>query len=269
MTRWEGDDIRIELPRVVEAHVRITGGDLAVTAANGPARLHVDVASGDPAVVTVEDGVLIVRHEPQTWVGGMGTKRAECVVTLTVPPETPVVLGTVSADLVVAGIQAGVSATTVSGAITATDVAGPMNFKSVSGDVEVQPVDGEMVLNTISGNATVSGRVSTVTGRAVSGDLTFDLEHEARASITTVSGEVLMRVPASANLRLDLTTMSGKLDSAFPITGTSGKRHLAGIVGSHADAPSVEVRTMSGDVALLRKELVSAAAIGESSLDDR
>lgn len=269
MTRWEGDDIRIELPRVVEAHVRITAGDLAVTAANGPARLHVDVASGDPAVVTVEDGVLIVRHEPQTWVGGLGTKRAECVVTLTVPPDTPVVLSTVSADLVVAGVQAGVSATTVSGAITATDVAGEMNFKSVSGDVEVQPVDGDMVLNTVSGNATVSGRVSRLTGRAVSGDLTFDLDHEARASITTVSGEVLMRVPASASVRLDFTTMSGKLDSAFPVAGTSGKRHLAGLVGGNEQAPPVEVRTMSGDIALLRKELVSAGAISESSLDDR
>ena len=70
-------------------------------------------------------------------------------------------------------------------------------------------------------------------------------------------------------MRLDFTTMSGKLDSAFPVAGTSGKRHLAGLVGGNEQAPPVEVRTMSGDIALLRKELVSAGAIGESSLDDR
>jgi len=269
MTRWEGDDIRVELPRVVEAHVRITGGEIAVTAANGPARLHVEVAAGDPAVVTVEGGVLIVRHEPATWLANIGTRRTEAVVTLTVPPETPVVLSSVSGDIVAAGLQAGLSATAVSGGITATDVSGSINLKAVSGEIEAQPVTGDLTLNTVSGDVTVAGDVSDITGRSVSGDLTFDLSRSPRAEVTTVSGEVLMRVPADASLRVDFTTMSGNLDSAFPVLGTSGKRHLAGVVGGGDGGPSVEVRTMSGDIALLRRELVAAAAIDGGAAEGR
>ena len=258
MARWEGDELRIELPRVTEAHVRIVGGDVAVTAASGTARVDVEVVAGENAWVELEDGVLTVVHEPVRWIGGLGGRRTEALVTLKLPPDVPLTVRTVSADVVVAGVQADLSVNTVSGAIVATDLRGDVVLRSVSGEIEAQQVDGEVTLNTVSGAATVAGRVPKLAARAVSADLTFDLDVAPDASLSTVSGEVLMRLPAQASLRVDATTMSGHLDSAFAIDGTTGRRRLSGTIGRDAAAPQVTVHTMSGDVALLSRDLAPA-----------
>src|SRR5687768_2883039 len=72
MARWEGDEVKVELPRVVEAHVRIVGGEVAITAAAGPAKVDAKVVNGDPLEVEVDSGVLTVVHEPERWIGGLG-----------------------------------------------------------------------------------------------------------------------------------------------------------------------------------------------------
>ena len=254
MTRWEGDDLRIEVPRVVEAHIRTVAGEVAVTATTGPAQVDAEVLAGEPVVVTLEDGVLMVAHEPaRGFLGNFGARRTESVIAVSLPPGTPVTIRTVSAEVVVAGLQAGVSVNTVSASIAATDIGGDLTLRTVSGEIEAQPVKGELALNTVSGAVTVAGELSQLTGRSVSGDLTFDLDDVPQASLTTVSGDVILRVPTDASLRLDATTMSGHLDSAFPVAGVSTKRKLEGRVGDGRGAPSVDVRTVSGDVALLRR----------------
>jgi hypothetical protein len=273
MARWEGTEVQVELPRVVEAHVRIVGGEVAVTAASGQAKVDARVVHGQPLHVEVDDGILTVVHEPERLVGGLGgririgpfsigggtTERHEAVVVVTVPPDTPITLRTVSGEAVVAGLRAGASITTVSGRITATDVAGDIGLRSVSGAIEAESVDGPVSTNVVSGDVTITGRVPRLTGHSVSGGLTFDLDVAPETSLSTVSGDVVLRLPSDASLRVDLTTMSGTLDSAFPVDGTQTKRRLSGRVGDAARAPSVGVRTMSGDVAILRKERATAA----------
>ena len=264
MARWEGDEVRIEIPRVVEADVRIVAGEVAVTAVAGTARLDAEVLSGDELKVELENGVLTVVHEPKSWLAGIGSKRTESFVTLRVPATVPVTVRTVSADAVVAGLQSGADVTTVSGTTTATDLAGEVNLRTVSGDIELQQVRGDVVVNSVSGAVTVAGRVPSLNGRSVSGDLTFDLDEAPEASLSTVSGEVLMRLPANASFRVDATTMSGHLDSAFQVHGTTSRRRLSGTAGDAATAPAIDVRTMSGDVAILRRELASTGA-GDST----
>lgn len=229
-----------------------------MTAAVGPAQVHVEVVDGPAAVVEIDGGVLTVAHEPERWIGSV-MKRAQAVVTVTVPADTPTVIRTVSGDVFVAGLRDGVSINTVSGAVTATDVAGSLTLRTVSGEIQGESVDGHLDLNTVSGHCTVTGRLDELTARAVSGDLTFDIGGAPASSLTTVSGDVVMRLPEDAALDLDVTTVSGHLDSAFAVLGTSSKRRLAGSIGS-GGGPRVSVRTMSGDVALLRKELSAARA---------
>lgn len=277
MASWEGENLRIELPRVTEAHVRIVGGEVAITAGAGPARLEAEVLRGEAIRVEVDNGVLTIVHEPERWVSGiswgsitsLGSLAAigrnvqrshEAVVTLTIPADAPVNVRTVSADVVVAGARAGASVTSVSGRVTASDVAGDLSVRAVSGSIDAQAVEGKVSINTVSGGATVTGQVPDLTGRSVSGDLTFDLDEAGDVAISTVSGEVLLRLPADASMHLDLTTMSGHLDSAFPVDGATGaRRRLAGDVGESPSA-TVSVRTVSGDVAVLRKARVTADA---------
>lgn len=284
MARWEGEEIKVELPRVVEAHVRIVGGEVAITAAADPAavaKVDAKVVHGEPLHVEVDSGVLSLVHEPERWsmgpISGVGTfkigpftlggssgeNRQEAVVVLTVPPDTPVTVRTVSGEIVLAGLRAGASIASVSGRITVTDVAGDLAVRSVSGTVEAEAVDGPVSANVVSGEVTVSGRSPRVTGHSVSGELTFDLDTVPDVSLSTVSGDVFLRLPADASMRLDLTTMSGTLDSAFPVEGRHERRRLSGTIGGDVEGrPSINVRTMSGDVAVLRKER-AAAGVGD------
>lgn len=286
MARWEGEEIEVELPRVVEAHVRIVGGEVAITAAPGLAKVDAKVLHGDPIEVGIDGGVLTVVHEPERWaVGpisgtgtfkigpftlggdGSGRNRYEAAVVLTVPPDTPVTVRTVSGEVVLAGLRAGASITTVSGRITATDVAGDLSVRSVSGAIEAEAVDGPVSANVVSGEVTITGRVPRLTGHSVSGEFTFDLDTVPEVSLSTVSGDVLLRLPSDASLHLDLTTMSGTLDTAFVVDGRRERRRLSGDVGeAHGGSvPSVSVRTMSGDVAVLRKEGASVGAPGNGN----
>jgi hypothetical protein len=282
MARWEGNEVRVELPRVVEAHVRIVGGEVAVTAGTGEPRLDAHVLHGGPLTVEVEGGVLIIVHEPESGFGvGLGSisiagielplgrsagggrsNRHEAVVTLTVPPDTPVTVRTVNGDAVVAGVRAGASITTVSARVTATDVAGDVALRSVSGDIEAESVDGPVSANTVSGEITVTGRVPELTGHSVSGDMTFDLDSSPEVSLSTVSGDVLLRVPSDATLRLDVTTMSGELDCGFPLEGgQTTRRRMTGEIGDwpSTSARRVGIRTLSGNVAILRNDRASAS----------
>jgi hypothetical protein len=285
MARWEGEEIKVELPRVVEAHVRIVGGEVAITAAADPAaaaKVDARVTHGEPLQVEVDSGVLSIVHEPERWslgpMSGTGTFKIgpitlggttgrspqEAVVVLTVPPDTPVTLRTVSGEVVLAGLRAGASVATVSGRITVTDVAGDLAVRSVSGTVEAEAVDGAVSANVVSGEVTVTGRSPRVTGHSVSGELTFDLDTVPDVSLSTVSGDVFLRLPADASMRLDLTTMSGTLDTAFAVEGRHDRRRLSGTTGAAGEEgrASISVRTMSGDVAVLRKEQ-AAAAVGD------
>jgi hypothetical protein len=283
MARWEGNEVRVELPRVVEAHVRIVGGEVAVTAGTGEPRLDAHVVEGGPITVDVEGGVLTIVHEPDQgfglgsitvagielpWGRGTGpgrTNRHEAVVTLTVPPDTPVTVRTVSADAVVAGVRAGASISTVSARVTATDVAGDISLRSVSGDVEAESVDGKVSVNTVSGEITVTGRVPDLSGHSVSGDMTFDLDASPEVALSTVSGDVLLRVPSDASLHVDVTTMSGNLDCGFPLEGGQAtRRRMTGDIGGSASegAHRVGVRTLSGDVAILRNDRATASLAG-------
>ncbi|HEX7168497.1 MAG TPA: DUF4097 family beta strand repeat-containing protein [Acidimicrobiales bacterium] len=262
MTRWEGDEVRVELPRVVEAHIRIVGGEVAVTAAPaGAAKVDAEVVSGPPLRVELDQGVLTIVHEPPRWLMGGSMRSTAALVTLTVPAETPLTVRTVSGEVLVAGLAAGSSINTVSGPITATGVSGEVTLRTVSGEVQAEGLDGDLTVNTVSGAVTGSGRVGTLRGRAVSGSLTLDLDAAPDASVSTVSGPFVLRLPADCSMRLDATTMSGHLDSAFSIgsAGTSGTRRLSGKVGD-GSGPRVEVRTLSGDVAFLRKEMAGAGA---------
>ena len=253
--------MRVELPRVTEAHIRIVAGEVGVTAGSGPARVDAEVVHGPPVTVELDAGVLTITHQPESWldrIGVGGRERCESIVTVTLPADVPVHVHAVSGDIVAAGVQAGVALTTVSGRVTASDVGGHVRLNSVSGAIEAQAVDGQASVNTVSGRVVVTGRVSELNGHAVSGALTFDLDETPDVSLSTVSGAVVLRLPDDAGMHLDLTTMSGHLDSAFAFSGTSTKRRVSGDVGD--GGRNVGVRSMSGDIAILSKARATASA---------
>jgi hypothetical protein len=248
------EEIELDLDGIREADVHIISGAVAASAGPAPGHARVRYRTGVPMVVEFEDGVLEIRREE-------GVSRLfdgfheDVVVELTCPPDVLLRLGVVSASVVARGFESRVDAGSVSGPVTLDALAGPVRVKTVSGDVEARSLQGSLSANTVSGEVTlVDGRCDEVDVRTVSGDVVLDLhvDPEGSYAANTLSGGVALRLDDDVAADLDVTTATGRIDSAFDIGGERGLvgERLTGRLGD--GGPRIKVRTMSGKVSLLR-----------------
>jgi hypothetical protein len=154
-----------------------------------------------------------------------------------------------------AGVR--VSMATVTGDVYASGLHSPVRAASVSGSVHVSS-DGPVQATSVSGD------VEATMGRTGGESLRF----------TSVSGNVTLRVPASTDADFSARTLSGTIDSDFPLelgsaNGRRGRRddddddddrptrvHVR--IGQEAHGrlgrggPELRVNTVSGDISLVR-----------------
>jgi hypothetical protein len=240
--------------RIVSGHVDVVPTDAET------ARVEVTEIEHDPLIVSVEDGVLTIRHERLSWDGVLGWLRHErrrAVVSIAVPVGCSASIGVVSADAVVAGLHGPVRVRCVSGDIVLDEVTGKVEVESVSGDVEGRGLQGRLSLKSVSGGLTVvDGRAGHVTAKTVSGDVALDLRPADNVDIdvATVSGDVTVRLPSDAGMTVEVSSTSGDLACAFDgvaMQKKPGSRKISGSVGDGAGA--LHGRTVSGRVALLSR----------------
>ena len=128
-----------------------------------------------------------------------------------------------------------------------------LSFNSVSGRVRADTVTaGETVLRTTSGNARISGIPGNMEFRSVSGDLDASYtEFANNISVNTTSGKVNLRLPQGSEFYLKAETVSGKINSDFPVMVTSQQRNsLEGTAGS--DTNRITAKTVSGNITLCK-----------------
>ncbi|MEV7420970.1 DUF4097 family beta strand repeat-containing protein [Streptomyces sp. NPDC089919] len=257
-------DVRV---RVVNGAVNVVGTD-----EEGPARLEVGRLEGPPLIVTHEDGVLTIAYEDLTWKAFLKSPRLDrkawqrtAEVTLTVPAGARVELGAVGATAVVSGVRGGTEVRGVSGDSTLVGLAGPVRADTVSGNVEAQSVSGELRFHSVSGDLTVvDGTGGTVRADSVSGDMVLDLGPDpaggpSEITLTSVSGEVAIRLPHPADTRVEANTASGSVRTAFEdlrVTGQWGAKRMTGTLGSGNG--TLKASTVSGSIALLRRPAAAA-----------
>jgi hypothetical protein len=241
--------------RIVSGHVDI------VTTDDDTARVEVTEIDHDPLQVSVDSGVLTIRHQRLSWDGILGwlrTERRRAVVSVAVPRSCAASMGVVSADAVVAGLAGPVKVRCVSGDVVLDEVTGPVEVESVSGDVEGRGLTGELTLRTVSGGLTVvDGRGGRVRAKSVSGDVALDLRpfDAVDIDVATVSGDLTVRLPGDAGMKVDVSSTSGDLACAFDeleLRKKPGSRKLLGSVGDGRG--TLHGRTVSGRVALLAHE---------------
>ena len=250
----------LEFDDVTELRVRLIAGSVAVLATSGKPSLEVSSIEGDPITVTYEDGVLTVAHENLNWEGllkWLRPQRHAATVTVSVPRKCRAQVGVVSATAVMSGISSRASVKSVSGGITLDGVTGDVDANTVSGAVEAQGINGKLNFNTVSGDLTLAdGWLERLDVNGVSGDVTADLDLDPLGGmqVTTVSGEVVLRLPAEADARVNLHSVSGDVRSEFAELRRSSapaSRSVSGSLG--AGSGQVSVTTMSGRVMLLRR----------------
>jgi hypothetical protein len=245
---------------VTGLRVRLVAGSVAVLATDGKPSLEVSSIEGDPLCVTYEGGVLTITHENLTWEGllkWLRPQRHSATVTVTVPRKCPTQVGVVSAAAVMSGLGARASVKSVSGGITLDGVTGDVDANTVSGVLEAQGINGKLTFNSVSGDLTLAdGWLERLDANGVSGDVTADIDLDPLGGmqVTTVSGEVTLRLPAEADAQVNLHSMSGDVRSEFAELRRSSAPASHSVSGSlGAGSGHVSVTTMSGRVMLLRR----------------
>ncbi len=261
MARWTIEaPTSLEFDDVTGLRVRLIAGSVAVLATDGKPSLDVSSVEGDPLTVTYDSGVLTVAHENLSWEGllkWLRPQRHSATVTVAVPRKCPTQVGVVSATAVMSGISSRASVKSVSGGITLDGVTGDVDANTISGALEAQGINGKLNFNTVSGDLTLAdGWLERLDANGVSGDVTADIDLDPLGGmhVTTVSGEVTLRLPAEADAQVNMHSLSGDVRSEFPElkrTSAPASRSVSGSLG--AGSGHVSVTTMSGRVMLLRR----------------
>jgi hypothetical protein len=266
MSEWsvgEPRKLTFDAP-VSELNVRIVNGTVNVVGTDdASARLEVSEIEGPPLVVTQRGGTLTVAYEDLPWKGFLkwldrkGWRRS-AVVSLAVPASTRVEVGVVGAAAVVSGIDGRAEVKGVTGDTTLVGLTGPVRADTVSGNVEAQALSGDMRFNSVSGDLTVvEGAGSSVKADSVSGSMIVDLDPAGRptdVNLTSVSGEIAIRLPHPADAEVEANTASGTVSNAFEdlrVTGQWGAKRITGRLG--AGSGRLKATTVSGSIALLRR----------------
>jgi len=258
--------------------VWLAHGRLRVIGTDGPGRVEVKKVGRKGITITLEDGVLSVRHPIKQgwrhWAGpfwwflsGRGSFTADVIVA--VPPTATASLTLISGDVVASGLRQGATVDVTSGSIAVMGLGGSVHTKTVSGSIEAMGVAGDLLMETVSGEISLAeSSAERVHCRTISGAVTCDLDnpyaHDVR--IDTTSGSITVRVPEDADLSVSLGATSGRVTSAFPEiqgVGLPGMHHASGRIGSGAG--TLNAYAVSGSVALLASPAQERGAADEDA----
>jgi DUF4097 and DUF4098 domain-containing protein YvlB len=196
---------------------------------------------------------------------------------VSVPAGARLVVATWSGSLTVRGVHGDVEAHAQSGDIDVTDAGDNLEVETLSGDITIEGVRGAANIHSLSGDVTLTRargdvEVETVSGEidlqdvvskqvrahSTSGDLEFagTIVSAGRYEFNTHSGEIRLVLPASVGAQLTLSTFSGEIDSAFPITLNAGPHSIGASQAKKLNfslgqgTARIIAETFSGDVTL-------------------
>ncbi|MFD9421113.1 MULTISPECIES: DUF4097 family beta strand repeat-containing protein [unclassified Streptomyces] len=249
---------------VTALQVRIVNGTVNVVGTEEQsARLEISGVQGPPLVVTQQDGTLTVTYEDLHWRGlhkwfdRKGWHR-NAVVSVVVPADCAVEVGVVGAEAFVSGIRGRTEIRGVSGDTSVVGLTGSVRGETVSGNLEAQDVTGDLRFHSLSGDLTVvDGAGTSVHAESVSGGMILDLDPSGKPTdirLTTISGEIAIRLPHPADAKVEANTASGSLSNAFEdlrVSGQWGAKKITGTLG--AGTGTLKAMTASGSIALLRR----------------
>jgi uncharacterized protein YdeI (BOF family) len=208
-----------------------------------------------------------------------GGRGIESDLRISVPKNSSLDIGTVSADIDVSDVAGEQSLSSVSGDIETDYAGGDLSAQSVSGDVEVSGngAAGDVVATTVSGDVTlfrVSGEVEaeSVSGSVVvdegsfegaelgtvNGEIVFhgQLENNGRLSIDTVNGSVDVEFDGEVSARFEIDTFNGGIHNCFGPKAERTSKYAPGWELEFTEGSGngrVEISTMNGGVSLCKK----------------
>ena len=205
-----------------------------------------------------------------------GGRGIESDLHISVPEDSSLDVGTVSADIEASGVFGDQKLNAVSGDIVTETDSADVSAGTVSGDVEIKGggKDAETRGTTVSGDVVFYKVAGDVAGESVSGDVTIDGGSFDRAAFNTVNGdiefsaelrdggkltgetvngEVDLQFAGSVSGRFDIDTFNGDIDNCF---GPKAERTSKYAPGKKLDFQEgsgdarITVSTMNGDISI-------------------
>lgn len=122
--------------------------------------------------------------------------------------------------------------------------------ETASGDIQLTGVFGTVKTGTASGETELSGSARELCCSSASGDVTADLQQvPERLEVGSKSGDCDVTMPDGEGFTLQFSTVSGELDSDFPLVGPIGKRSGEAIY-LDGGGRTFRMSSVSGDIAL-------------------
>ena len=251
---------RLDFDDVTALNVRLIAGSVAVLASDDRPSMVVTELKGRPLQVTQEGGELTISYESLSWEGLLGflkPRNASVAVTITVPADCPIQLGVLSASAIVSGLRSGAAVKGMSGDVTLDGVAGNVEAETMSGEIAARDIDGEVRFKSMSGGLVLAdGWLDRLEANTMSGQIAADvtLRAEGDVHVSTMSGDVTLRLPEGSDAQGRLQSTSGAVRTEFDSLAAAkapASHTVSGNVG--AGTGRVSVSTMSGSVTLLRR----------------
>jgi DUF4097 and DUF4098 domain-containing protein YvlB len=268
---------KFDTPNPAMLHVRNSAGRIEIYSIDGDSTevdvrpLSDDAASRDAAAATEVD----LRSEGAKSVvsivvprSGRLFKHAEVHVVAHVPHGTDLDVTSGSADVDANGRYGMARFKTASGDIDFDTAGSEVKVASASGDVRVGSAGGEAVIQTASGdvevgNLSAPAKVQTASGdvhigearsslkvQSASGDQAVDTVSAGDIRMQSASGDLRIGVKPGSTLWIDAKSISGSTTSELEDTDAPVEP-----AGPHLE---IHAATMSGDVAVVRSQAVSA-----------
>ncbi len=220
-----------------------------------------------------KDKILIKVKVPRK--GGHGI---DSDLSVSVPQNSSIDVGTVSADIEVSDVVGEQKLHTVSGDVTTESSAADVRAEAVSGDIEIDGDlnDNETSVNSVSGDVTVFRIAGEVRAESVSGDVVVDEGSFERANLNTVNGEIVFQSElrnggrfsaetvngdidvefvGDVNARIEIDTFNGRIRNCFGPDPERTSKYTPGYELSFTEGDGdgrIEMSTMNGDLSLCR-----------------
>ena len=202
----------------------------------------------------------------------------ESHLTVRVPENSSIDVGTVSADIEVTGVRgeqkleavsgdietecdgADVSAGTVSGDVVVRGKGKDTetHSASVSGDVDLYKLAGEVYAESVSGDLVIDdGSFDRASFNVVNGDIMFrsELRSGGKLKAETVNGEVDLHFAGNIAGQFDIDTFNGDIDNCFGPKPRRTSKYAPGMELSFTEGDGdarVTVSTVNGDISICR-----------------
>ena len=251
-------------------------------------RVHLEAVGGSASFATWDREAVRVRssHPPGMRVsvrpadggvrveaaGRAGAPASAVRYEITVPRNASISVNGVNLSVTVDGTTGSVAISNVEGVIHVRGVTGRVNVESVAGGLVVDNVTGDVAAatvnqsirigrvrgdisaETVNGSITVTGAdAADVRASTVNGMIEYDgaVRDDGRYFLGAHNGRVTMTIPDNANARVRISSRTGRVEAAFPVSLSPARNNrFEFTVGS--GSADIELHSFNGAIRLIR-----------------